>query len=135
MSYLRTSAMVRNRYLRIEQGAKKVQAGECRNRCGQCGEFKLGHVCSRPEPVMEKSRVIDTSAVVVATAARSPETTMSVLTPMDGTGLFDRFLPMVEERANDRPNEMVLPPPAAVPSAPPMLGLSPSFSFGLMTGA
>ena len=42
----RTSASVRNRFLRIEKGMKLRQAGLSKNRCAACGQQKLGHVCN-----------------------------------------------------------------------------------------
>lgn len=44
----RTPAMVRNRYLRIERGRWLTEQGMSKNRCGQCGELKRGHVCKGP---------------------------------------------------------------------------------------
>eukprot|EP00310_Coccolithus_braarudii_P012883 CAMPEP_0183341966 /NCGR_PEP_ID=MMETSP0164_2-20130417/8158_1 /TAXON_ID=221442 /ORGANISM="Coccolithus pelagicus ssp braarudi, Strain PLY182g" /LENGTH=290 /DNA_ID=CAMNT_0025512431 /DNA_START=81 /DNA_END=953 /DNA_ORIENTATION=- len=41
----RTSASVRNRYLRIERGQQLRQAGLSKNRCASCGQQKIGHVC------------------------------------------------------------------------------------------
>jgi len=41
----RTPAMVRNRYLRIERGRWLTEMGKSKNRCGQCGQLKRGHVC------------------------------------------------------------------------------------------
>lgn len=41
----RTPAMVRNRYLRIEKGRSLTERGMSKNRCGQCGELKRGHMC------------------------------------------------------------------------------------------
>ena len=40
--------MVRNRYLRIERGRWLTEQGMSKNRCGQCGELKRGHVCKGP---------------------------------------------------------------------------------------
>jgi len=37
--------MVRNRYLRIERGRWLTEQGMSKNRCGQCGELKRGHMC------------------------------------------------------------------------------------------
>jgi hypothetical protein len=44
----RTPAMVRNRYLRIKRGRELTEQGQSKNRCGQCGELKRGHVCLAP---------------------------------------------------------------------------------------
>ena len=44
----RTPAMVRNRYLRIERGRWLTEQGMSKNRCGQCGQLKRGHVCQAP---------------------------------------------------------------------------------------
>mmetsp|Transcript_2090 Transcript_2090/g.4348 ORF Transcript_2090/g.4348 Transcript_2090/m.4348 type:complete len:205 (-) Transcript_2090:77-691(-) len=41
----RTSASVRNRYLRIEKGTQLREAGLSKNRCAACGQQKIGHVC------------------------------------------------------------------------------------------
>lgn len=42
----RTVAMVRNRWMRIEKGRKKLEeGGDVKNRCQACGEPKLGHIC------------------------------------------------------------------------------------------
>lgn len=41
----RTSASVRNRYLRIEKGRQMRAEGKSKNRCAACGQQKLGHVC------------------------------------------------------------------------------------------
>lgn len=42
---VRTSASVRNRYLRIEKGRAMRAEGKSKNRCAACGLKKLGHVC------------------------------------------------------------------------------------------
>jgi len=44
-NHSRTTAMVRNRYLRIERGKELTERGISKNRCGRCGEIKRGHVC------------------------------------------------------------------------------------------
>jgi hypothetical protein len=41
----RTKAMARNRYMRIVNGQRMKRAGKGKNRCRNCGELKLGHVC------------------------------------------------------------------------------------------
>jgi len=48
----RTPAMVRNRYLRIERGRFLTEQGLSKNRCGQCGELKRGHVCRAPRALV-----------------------------------------------------------------------------------
>lgn len=48
----RTPAMVRNRYLRIERGRWLTERGMSKNRCGQCGELKRGHVCRVPRALV-----------------------------------------------------------------------------------
>lgn len=48
----RTPAMVRNRYLRIERGRYLTSHGMSKNRCGQCGQLKRGHVCQAAKPVV-----------------------------------------------------------------------------------
>ena len=52
----RTPAMVRNRYLRIERGRWLTEQGKSKNRCGQCGELKRGHVCRVPRAMVSTSR-------------------------------------------------------------------------------
>lgn len=42
----RTSASVRNRYLRIEKGDELRRKNLAKNRCAACGLHKLGHVCT-----------------------------------------------------------------------------------------
>lgn len=42
----RTSASVRNRFLRIEKGQQLRSQGLSKNRCAACGQHKLGHVCT-----------------------------------------------------------------------------------------
>ena len=44
--YDRTSAMVRNRYLRIQRGRWLTEQGQSKNKCGHCGKLKRGHVCN-----------------------------------------------------------------------------------------
>jgi len=51
----RTPAMVRNRYLRIERGRWLTEQGKSKNRCGQCGELKRGHVCRVPRALVSTS--------------------------------------------------------------------------------
>ena len=51
----RTPAMVRNRFLRIERGRFLTEQGLSKNRCGQCGELKRGHVCRAPRSVVSTS--------------------------------------------------------------------------------
>lgn len=51
----RTPAMVRNRYLRIERGRMLTEQGKSKNRCGQCGELKRGHVCRVPRAMVTTS--------------------------------------------------------------------------------
>ena len=41
----RSSASVRNRFLRIEKGQTLREQGLSKNRCAACGQQKLGHVC------------------------------------------------------------------------------------------
>lgn len=43
----RTHAMVRNRFLRRQKGKVDAAEGKARNRCGQCGQLKKGHVCTK----------------------------------------------------------------------------------------
>lgn len=51
----RTPAMVRNRYLRIERGRWLTNNGMSKNRCGQCGQLKRGHVCKTPRAMVDTS--------------------------------------------------------------------------------
>lgn len=51
----RTPAMVRNRYLRIERGRWLTERGMSKNRCGQCGQLKRGHVCQAPRALVNTS--------------------------------------------------------------------------------
>jgi len=51
----RTPAMVRNRYLRIERGRWLTERGMSKNRCGQCGQLKRGHVCKAPRAMVSTS--------------------------------------------------------------------------------
>jgi len=57
MSSERTPAMVRNRYLRIERGRYLTETGQSKNRCGQCGQLKRGHVCQAPRALVSTSYV------------------------------------------------------------------------------
>ena len=47
--------MVRNRFLRIERGRILTQEGKSKNRCGQCGQLKRGHVCQAPRQLVSTS--------------------------------------------------------------------------------
>jgi len=47
--------MVRNRYLRIERGRQLTEEGKSKNRCGQCGQLKRGHVCQAPRALVSTS--------------------------------------------------------------------------------
>jgi len=76
----RTPAMVRNRYLRIERGRWLTEQGMSKNRCGQCGQLKRGHVCQAPrsnaasetdEQSKEQSDARTTIHGVVSTACGS----------------------------------------------------------------
>lgn len=51
----RTPAMVRNRFLRIERGRWLTEQGMSKNRCGQCGQLKRGHVCQAPRALVATS--------------------------------------------------------------------------------
>jgi len=51
----RTAAMVRNRYLRIERGRMLTEQGKSKNRCGQCGQLKRGHMCPAPRALVNTS--------------------------------------------------------------------------------
>jgi len=51
----RTPAMVRNRFLRIERGKWLTERGMSKNRCGQCGQLKRGHVCQAPRALVATS--------------------------------------------------------------------------------
>lgn len=51
----RTPAMVRNRFLRIERGRWLTEQGKSKNRCGQCGQLKRGHVCQAPRALVSTS--------------------------------------------------------------------------------
>lgn len=42
----RSSASVRNRFLRIQAGRRAVDEGLSKNRCGICKAFKRGHICT-----------------------------------------------------------------------------------------
>lgn len=60
----RSVAAVRNRYLRMQKGARRRAEGSAKNRCHACGQMKLGHVClvrtangpqvqiARPQPTL-----------------------------------------------------------------------------------
>ena len=52
---VRTPAMVRNRFLRIERGRWLTENGKSKNRCGQCGQLKRGHVCQAPRALVSTS--------------------------------------------------------------------------------
>jgi len=43
----RSSAAVRNRWIRIENGEALRGVGKSKNRCTACGEKKLGHICGK----------------------------------------------------------------------------------------
>lgn len=131
----RTAAMVRNRHLRIEQGKAKVKDGKCRNRCGQCGEYKLGHICTMAAPQIEQKprsavqtvptlpSALPKPSVDIAHSARSPYTVLAVLS--DPPNVFGcTHLSKVPEP------DCVLPPPVLTPS----VSLTPSLNGLLNVG-
>jgi len=66
----RTPAMVRNRYLRIERGRWLTERGMSKNRCGQCGQLKRGHVCQAPRAVVSNDEQrLSSSILGAATSA------------------------------------------------------------------
>ena len=74
----RTSASVRNRFLRIEKGARLRAQGVSKNRCAACGQQKLGHVCpvklsAVPEPRVEDCSMESATAVSLADGDRPSE--------------------------------------------------------------
>ena len=74
----RTSASVRNRFLRIEKGARLRAQGVSKNRCAACGQQKLGHVCpvklsAVPEPRVEDCSMESAAAVSLADGDRPSE--------------------------------------------------------------
>lgn len=54
----RTPAMVRNRFLRIERGRYLTEKGMSKNRCGQCGELKRGHICRVPRAMVHTNLAV-----------------------------------------------------------------------------
>lgn len=60
----RSSASVRNRYLRIEKGRQLRAQGQSKNRCAACGQHKLGHVCT----VKASKNTIQPALAAAATA-------------------------------------------------------------------
>ena len=114
----RTAAMVRNRYLRIERGRQLTQEGKSKNRCGQCGELKRGHVC-------QKSRSGSTSfemAFARAHPGSPPSPAQSVTTKLN----LGAAAPLTMVTANDDAMSMGSPDLLALGT----LGRSPMASLG-----
>lgn len=116
----RTSASVRNRFLRIEAGEVARSKGLSKNRCGLCKQLKLGHTCTAllpsgsgvlpnrtamRQPARRKRLITtdddDASGVTVLTvipptmfSAPSTERVYASDTPMSASGLaWDVLLP------------------------------------------
>lgn len=68
----RSSASVRNRYLRIEKGRQLRQEGKSKNRCAACGMHKLGHVCTVKKPEDAIPRTPPLVAIRVPESVPSP---------------------------------------------------------------
>jgi len=73
----RSSASVRNRYLRIEKGRQLTAEGKSKNRCAACGQLKLGHVCTASRPLGAVPRTPKLAAVCVPESAPSSWTQAS----------------------------------------------------------
>ncbi len=89
----RTPAMVRNRYLRIERGKELTQRGESKNRCGQCGELKRGHICSVPRASVAASQIAQEIRAheqrgIAARGMNAPPGGLYGLPPAAHTGAF-----------------------------------------------
>lgn len=93
----RSSASVRNRYLRIEKGRQLREEGKSKNRCAACGQHKLGHVCT-----------------VKAAAAGAPFT--PPLTPPFTPTLTPPFTPTLTPPPT--PTPAAAPAPQPVPPSP-----------------
>jgi len=75
--YDRTSAMVRNRYLRIQRGRWLTEQGQSKNKCGFCGKLKRGHVCD----MGPKLSVVTASAISPRVTTEGNFHTATVITP------------------------------------------------------
>jgi len=99
----RTPAMVRNRYLRIERGRMLTEQGKSKNRCGQCGQLKRGHVCQAPRALVSTSFQAQEARHEAArlTSAAMPSTSYdiaigcsSVMPPSESSAAYDGTAPM-----------------------------------------
>jgi len=68
----RSSASVRNRYLRIEKGRQLTAEGKSKNRCAACGQLKLGHVCTVSKPIDAVWRTPKLAAICVPESVPRP---------------------------------------------------------------
>ena len=127
----RSAASVRNRYLRIQRGAKMRSEGLCKNRCNTCarlhllaiaprdrnpslralagGQIKLGHICTSPGRV-GVSRV---PASVGLSAAAYTVSTFGTPAPFDDNSKLLHSQCPVPARAS-----FLTPPRASSPTPP-----------------
>eukprot|EP00316_Scyphosphaera_apsteinii_P009705 CAMPEP_0119310012 /NCGR_PEP_ID=MMETSP1333-20130426/17651_1 /TAXON_ID=418940 /ORGANISM="Scyphosphaera apsteinii, Strain RCC1455" /LENGTH=231 /DNA_ID=CAMNT_0007314127 /DNA_START=48 /DNA_END=743 /DNA_ORIENTATION=+ len=129
----RTSASVRNRFLRIEKGQRQRAAGKSKNRCAACGEYKLGHVCHvkrndlTAQPLGNNQSKITVAAEPVADLLFLPE-----CTPSNSNALL--LLQRNDAAASDCDSEETLGiPTATLPGSPPQADVShiPSTAFSI----
>ena len=137
--------MVRNRYLRIERGRWLTEQGKSKNRCGQCGELKRGHVCRVPRAMVSTSRAAQEArhkearmAKVAeardAVAPASPGETGHALAAATAAALALGAPPLTMPFGNhsasetDAPSSLMPSPGPLSYGGPLSLGLSPGLS-------
>lgn len=81
--------MVRNRYLRIQNGRWLTEHGQSKNRCGACGELKRGHVCKVERRAVEQPMAADDSDTADTLSNSSSMLDAGTLTPTRHEGLRD----------------------------------------------
>lgn len=112
----RTSASVRNRFLRIEKGERQRAAGKSKNRCAACGQYKLGHVCTVQRRNPATAQPLDDNRLAIA------EPAADLLSLSACTTSFPNAHPPLqrdEPLPSDCDTEEVVGTPTATPPASP----------------
>lgn len=122
----RSSASVRNRYLRIEKGQQLRDAGKSKNRCAACGQHKLGHVCTVKNNMMTPLKEATPRDSYVEDVPSTVPIAPSVVAAIESPPLM---LSSPDDAADARQYQG---PETTPPQAPPQTGgCSPSTRRGL----
>lgn len=114
---MRTPAMVRNRFLRIERGREATEKGISKNKCGLCGQLKRGHFC--------QAQRLD----VLSSSQSSSLSVLSAHEPIAVAEAVVHELPRAESRLAHE-ELVVLLPATAEHTAAPHTGIAGTINLG-----